>query len=419
MKEYFHNMSFRIRPNDLPLVVTAKAVSFLGDEVATVALMLRLQSSGAGPGAIAILLIANLAPMVLLAGPVGQLVDRYDNRKLLVASSIFQACVCVALTTSASAAVVLPLVAALGAGQAVNGATWQALIPAVVGEQRLARALSLSQAANTVAGIAAPALSGLLTGAFGARVPLLVDAVTFLAVLGAALAMQTRRVVHGRSAERLPGGFGIVRRDPLLRTCIALLALFVLLGSMVNVVDVFLVRETLGASTTWYGISAAGYAVGVLAGALAAGRLTTTPTLARALLGSAALLGLGLVAMGLSPGVAWLCAFGFATGTMNGVLNVATGALVMGNATPSERGRVAAVLGAAVSGTQLAAYAAGGLLAASLGPRGVFVLAGCLALLAPVATGLPLLRAAARHQAQTPSDPDHPLVTIGPDVGSG
>ncbi|HEV7193105.1 MAG TPA: MFS transporter [Jatrophihabitantaceae bacterium] len=394
-------MSFRIRLDDLPLVITAKAVSFLGDELATVALMLRLQSSGAGPGAVAILLIANLAPIVLLAGPVGQLVDRYDNRRLLVISSLVQAGICVALTTSASPIIVLPLVAALGAGQAVNGATWQALIPAVVGEQRLARALSRSQAANTTAGIAAPALSGLLTGTFGARVPLLIDAVTFLAVLGAALLMQTRRAVRGRTSARLPGGLGIVRRAALLRTSIALLALFVLLGSMVNVVDVFLVRETLGASTTWYGISAAGYSIGVLVGALAAGRLTSTTTLARAMLGSAALLGLGLAAMGLAPGVVWLTAFGLAAGAMNGVLSVAAGAMIMGNAAPGERGRVAAVLGAAISGTQLGAYAAGGILAASLGPRGVFVLGGCLAMLAPLVTGRPLLRSAAERARAT------------------
>lgn len=390
-------MSFRVRASDLPLVIGAKAVSFLGDEVATVALMLRLQNAGAGPGAIAILFIANLAPIVLLAGPVGQLVDRYDNRRLLVISSVVQALICVALTTSADPLVVLPLVAALGAGQAVNGATWQALIPAVVGEQRLPRALSLSQAANTLAGIAAPALSGVLTGAFGARVPLLVDAATFLAVLGAALLMQTRRAVIARTAQRLPGGLGIIRRDPLLRTGIALLALFVLLGSMVNVVDVFLVRETLRASTTWYGISAAAYSLGVLLGALAGGRLSSTPTLARALLASSTLLGAGLAAMGLAPTIVWLSVFGLATGAMNGVLNVAAGALIMGNAAAEERGRVGAVLGASVSGTQLAAYAAGGLLATSLGPRGVFVLAGCLAVLAPLVTSQALLRAAARH----------------------
>jgi AAHS family benzoate transporter-like MFS transporter len=161
------------------------------------------------------------------------------------------------------------------------------------------------------------------------------------------------------------------------------------------------VRETLGASTTWYGISAAGYSIGVLVGALAAGRLTSTTTLARAMLGSAALLGLGLAAMGLAPGVVWLTAFGLAAGAMNGVLSVAAGAMIMGNAAPGERGRVAAVLGAAISGTQLGAYAAGGILAASLGPRGVFVLGGCLAMLAPLVTGRPLLRSAAERARAT------------------
>ena len=78
----------------------------------------------------------------------------------------------------------------------------------------------------------------------------------------------------------------------------------------------------------------------------------------------------------------------------------------MGNAAARERGRVGAVLGAAVSGTQLAAYAAGGLLATSLGPRGVFVLAGCLAMVAPLATGLPLLRAAAQHSSCGSRRPD-------------
>ena len=405
MKHYFRNMSFRSRRGgDLPIVVTAKAISFLGDEVAAVALMLRLQSSGAGPAAVAGLLMANLAPIVLLAGPVGRLVDRYDNRRLLVISSLAQAGVCLALSTSANPAVVLPLVALLGAGQAVNGATWQALLPAVVGEERLPRAISTSQAANTVAGIAAPAVSGLLTGTYGARVPLLVDAVTFLAIGAAALMMRTRRVVADRG-EPMPGGLAVVRRDVLLRTVISLLALFVLLGSMVNVVDVFLVRGVLHASTTWYGISAAGYAVGLLAGILAARRLHTTTQFARALLGSAALLGAGLAAMGAAPDVRWLTAIAVLTGSMNGVLNVVAGSLVMGHAAPHERGRVAAVLSAALSGTQLAAFATGGALAGVLGPRGVFVLAGGLALIAPVITGRMLLNAAsARQPAGAPAE---------------
>jgi hypothetical protein len=93
MKHYFRNMSFTSARRDVRLVAAAKSVSWLGDEVALVALTLRLQTDGRGAGAVAALLIANLVPIVLLSGVVGQLVDRYDNRALLVASSLAQAAI--------------------------------------------------------------------------------------------------------------------------------------------------------------------------------------------------------------------------------------------------------------------------------------------------------------------------------------
>ncbi|MDT4910131.1 MAG: hypothetical protein QOI69_3372, partial [Pseudonocardiales bacterium] len=79
-------MSFTSSRRDLWLVVVAKSVSLLGDEVAAVALVLRLQSHGAQPIAIAALLIAAMLPLLLLAGIVGRLVDQYDSRVLLVVS---------------------------------------------------------------------------------------------------------------------------------------------------------------------------------------------------------------------------------------------------------------------------------------------------------------------------------------------
>ncbi len=395
-------MSFR-SSRDLRIVIAAKAVSLLGDEVATVALVLRLQSEGAGAGAVAALLIANLAPIVLLTGVVGRLVDRRDNRSLLLVSSAAQAVVCAALAFTTGTAVPLALVALLGVGQAVNGATWQALLPTLVSAQDLGRAVSRSQAATTLAGIAAPALSGLLVAAYGATVPLLVDAGTFVVVTGAALALHTRRVpgpVGQDDDER--GGLAIVWHNPLLRSTVALLGLFILLGGMVNVVEVFLVRVTLGASTVWYGLSGAAYALGLVAGALAAGRIESAAGHARWFVLACAGLGLGLVGIGLTPGVAVLLVVGAAAGAANGVLNVCTGALVMGTARPDQRGRVGAVLGGVVSGTQLAAYAVGGALASSVSPRVIFVGAGVLGLLAPVVLGGTVVRAARR--AAAPAD---------------
>jgi MFS family permease len=403
MKGYFRNMSFT-SSRDLRLVIGAKAVSLLGDEVATVALVLRLQSHGAGPGAVAALLIANLAPIVLLTGVVGRLVDRRDNRGLLIASSAAQAAVCVVLAFVASTPALLALVALLGAGQAVNGATWQALLPSLVAPADLARAVGRSQAATTLAGVVAPALSGLLVGAYGASVPLLVDAATFVAVTAAAVALRTRRVLEPEAdATRERGGLSIVWRHPLLRTTVVLLGLFVLLGSMVNVVEVFLVRSTLHASTLWYGLTGTGYALGLLTGALLAGRIRDTGAHARWFVAAAAGLGVGLVGMGLAPDVAVLLVICAGAGVANGVLNVCTGSLVMGTARPAERGRVGAVLGGVVSATQLAAYAAGGALAGAVSPRAIFVGAGMLGLLAPVLVGAAVIRAAGRRGEPAPA----------------
>jgi MFS family permease len=106
--------------------------------------------------------------------------------------------------------------------------------------------------------------------------------------------------------------------------------------------------------------------------------------------------------MGLVPAVVVLLPVGFATGIGNGVLNVATGALVMGRAATDERGRVAALLGGITSGTMLTAYAVGGALAGALGPRGMFVLAGALGLLAPAVLGRGVLRALGRPEAGRP-----------------
>lgn len=386
-------MSFTSGRRDLTLVVVAKAVSFLGDEVATVALLLRLQGSGAGAGAVAALLIANLAPIALLSGPVGRLVDRRDNRALLLASSAAQAVVCAVLAFVSGTPAVLALVAVLGVGQAVNGATWQALVPALVPAERLAHAIGRMQMATTSAGMAAPALAGLLVGRYGTRVPLLVDAATFVAVLTAAALLRIRRV-PSPSTDRLRGGVAIVRAVPVLRCAVTLLGTFVLLGAMVNVVEVFLVRESLHASVTWYGLVGAGHAVGLLVGAAGAGRaLPTQLGRARAVGASAGVLGGALVAIGVSPTVGWVLAATLVTGFANGVLNVATGALVMAATAPEERGRVGAVLTGVVSGTQLGALAVGAALAGVLSPRAIFVWGGTLALLAPLLLGRSLTRA--------------------------
>jgi MFS family permease len=393
---------------DVWLSVSARGLSFLGDEVATIALVLRAQHHGAGT--VAALFAANLAPIALLTGPVGRVADRFGTRRLLVTASAVQLGACVGLAFLSALPMVLALVAVLGAGQAVTSSTWQALLPGLVRRDDLPAAIGLGQAAVTAAGIAAPAIGGLLAGRYGVRVPLLIDAASFAAVGGAAMLLRRPRpapagVAAAAVRGRGRGGLAIVRRDPLLRAAIAVLGLFVLLGSMVNVVDVFLVRSVLHASATWYGASAACYMTGVMLGVLASRRLPDYVSQARGIVWSAALLGGGLVAMGLAPSMAWLLAFSVVTGACNGVFSVCNSALIMGAADPAERGRVAAVVGGVVAGMQLGAYAVSGALATVLSPRAVFVLGGLAGASAPLALGAALVRTARRRAvAGLPAD---------------
>ncbi|MGN6609027.1 MAG: MFS transporter, partial [Jatrophihabitans sp.] len=378
-------MSFRLLPRDVRIIALARSVSWLGDELAVTALLLRFQHEGRPATAVAALLVANLLPVVVLAAPAGRLLDRRENRTLLVGSTLAQAVTCLGLAAADGLPAVLALVALLGAGQAVTGGAWQALLPTAASREQLPAAAGLVQAGVTTAGIAAPPLAGLLVGAAGTGLPLLVDAASFVAVAGLALLLRTRRAgACGAGADRT-GAVAIVRADALLATLFVLLGSFVLLSAMVNVADVYLVREVLHASTVAYGVAGSAFAIGMLLGALAAGRARGDALLARLAVVGTTVLAAGLVTSGLAPSVPWLVATGAVIGVGNGVLNVAVAALVMGHAPADQRGRVGALLAGLTSGTALTAFAVGGLLTSALGPRGTFLLAGALGLLVPLA----------------------------------
>ena len=372
------------RNRDFLVATAGRCASRFGDEVAVVALTLRLQSAGARPYLIAVLLAAGLVPMIAAARPAGRVADSVDSRRVLVTATVLQACCCVPLIFTRQAAAMIALVTLLGTGAAFSQATWQALIPRVAGEENIGAATAVQQAAFTFSTILAPAVAGILAGAFGTGVPLALDAVTFGAMAVAALAVRTRRGGTGaagpRGADRpeSAGAWAALRRDPLLAPLIAGLAAFVLLGLMVNVVQVFLVRETMHASAAWYGGLEAVTMVGLAAGVLACGRITTDAGRARAVAAGAALMSLAMLGYGTAPAVLALVPLSVLAGVGNGMVNVCVATLVTTRTEEGMRGRVAAALGAVLNTASVGSLAAGGALAAVLSPRQVYLLAGAL-----------------------------------------
>ena len=147
---------------------------------------------------------------------------------------------------------------------------------------------------------------------------------------------------------------------------------------MTNVVQVFLVRETLHASAAWVGGLEAITMAGLACGVLGCGRITTDAARAWAVAAGAAIMSLAMLAFGLAPAILLLVPLAVLVGAGNGMVNVCAATLVMTRTPEQMRGRVSAALAAVLNAASVASLAAGGALAVVLDPRQVYLLAGGL-----------------------------------------
>jgi len=369
---------------DLAVALAGRMVSTFGDGVALVALTLRLQADGAHPYDVGLLLAAGVIPQLLLARPIGRLVDAHDSRRLLVGGGLVELTATIPLVVLHSVVPIVLLVAVLGAAASTTGATWSALIPRVVGEDQVAKAVSAQQSLNILALVGAPAAGGLLAGAFGSGVPVALDAVTFVVVTLAAAAVRTRRAPErapaGDGSSHGRDGFGILRADPVLAPLVAGVALVLLLVGMVDVVLVYLVRDTLHAGGVWYGVTEASWMAGMVAGSLGAARVGTERGRVRATLAGAAVACAGVAGFAVAPAVGMLVPLSVLGGIGNGYAGACLSTLLMTRTPESARGRVSAASNAIVGGTQGASLLLGGAVALVLSPRAVYAVAGLLGL---------------------------------------
>jgi MFS family permease len=384
---------------DVYLAAGARAVSSCGDLLAATALVLELQGRGLGGFAVAAVLIAAALPPVLLVRWTGRLADRADSRLLLTVAGLAQAGVCLALAFASSAGEMIALVSVLATGLAVTQPCLAALVPSMVAAGDLPRAVALGQTATSAGTMLAPALGGMLLGHFGLRVPLLVDAASYLAIAGAGWLIRTRR--SARTAGTPQAGTGRadgwrLRQDPLLCSVVTLIGAVVAAVSLVNVADVFFVRATLHSTATVYGLLDSVWISATAAGAwLLARRRPADPAMGVALLGALALACLSVAFVAAVPGVGWLVPISVAGGVGNGGINNAASVLVGRRAPAAARGHAFAVLSAVANAATTLGYLAGGLLLTLMPVRAAIASAGLAGLTVTAVFTLPVLHATA------------------------
>lgn len=387
MKDLLHespgNVALLRRHRDLRIVLPARALSTLGDQVTLVVLILWIGEHHA-PLHVTALLTAYALPLFALAPIAGRLVDEYDSRLVLVGASLLQVGASIVIVLSGGFALTIAAVLVLQAGQAVSSPGWAALIPRIVGEENVGPVVGLSQSLGAAAGLAGAAVGGFLYAAVGLHTTLVIDTATFAVLVVAAAGVRTRR---GRRADQpdsatsgvaTMSGWRFVRRDELLRLLVPALCLLVLFAEATNVVKVFLLRESMDATAQTYGIAASAVMLGAIVGPTIAGRVRDDRRRITCAAVSTATVGALTVSVGLAPNALATVPLFLGIGVAVGAINAAIGAITMTRPPEHLRGRVLATLNGGLRGASVIAMTLGGVAGTVLGPRQSFMAAGLM-----------------------------------------
>jgi MFS family permease len=380
-----------------------QGISFVGDFVSTVALVVLIVEVAGSASAVGGILAARLIPT--LASPlVGVFADRLDRRTVLVMSDLARAVLILGVVFARDLVTLYVLVFLMGLARTFFNPTIRAAFPSVVREGDLTRANSLISGTFSVSVTVGPALGGLLVATVGVDAAFLLDAVTYLisAAFLSRIPLPPPQGGEGESFVReLRSGFSYLAgaRVPLAIVVGAFLTILTINATVPA--EVFLAKETFRAGDVGYGLLVSLWGGGMVVGSALMAVLGDRVNLMLFYLLSIFAGALALIGAGLSP--VFVLALGalMTEGVFTGIDNVTTDTILQKRVPDALLGRVFSVRFLSYSAGEALAYPIGGLVVDAIGPRSTYVLAGIATAAAGLIVVLFLAFAPDRYTAQT------------------
>lgn len=394
-----------LRSRNYRLFVAGQSVSLVGtwmQQVAMSWLVYRLTNSAMLLGVVG---FASQIPTFLISPVAGVLADRWDRRRLLIATqalAMFQAAflALVVLTEMVQVWQILLLSLILGVVNALDIPIRQSFVVEMVEHREdLGNAIALNSSMVNGARLIGPSIAGLLVASVGEGICFLLNAISYLAVIVALAAM---RIPHGSRhphprrhiLHELHEGFTYAYEFGPIRSILLLVALVSLVGMPYAVLVPVFAKDILhgGAHTFGFLMTAAGS--GALVGTLYLASRRSVLGLGRVIVTATIFFAAGIVSFALSDNfplsLAALALAGFGAMTLVASCNTVLQTIL----DEDKRGRVMSFFTMAFIGVAPFGSLGAGAMAGIIGPRDTLLLggAGCLAGAAIFARHLPHIR---------------------------
>lgn len=254
-------------------------------------------------------------PTFLLAPFAGVLIDRWDRHRILVVTQILsmvQALLLAMLVLTDTIKIweIISLSLLLGFINTLDQPTRQSfVIDMVESKEDLGNAIALNASMMTVARFVGPAIAGMIIAALGEGICILLNGLSFVAVIASLLAMKItskkKEKRSGTALQILKEGFAYAFGFPPIRSLLLLLALVSLMAMPYMVLMPAIAKDILhgGAHTFGFLVTASG--CGALAGAMYLASRKSVIGLGRVIIIGSALFGSGLIIFSLSR-IFWL-----------------------------------------------------------------------------------------------------------------
>jgi len=326
--------------------------------------------------AVGVVMALQFGPQFLLLPWTGAAADRFDRRKLLMATQAVMGVLALALgllTIAGEARLwhVQVFAFLFGCAAAFDAPARQTFVADLVRDEDLPNAVAWNSTSFNSARMVGPAVAGLCIAAIGTGWAFIANGASFLAVLASLTLLRRGELQSGGRAARRRGGLveGLlyVSRRPDLMTILVMLFVIGTFGFNFSIFIATMAVSVFHASANEYGFLSSFMAVGTVGGALLATR-RNAPRFSLLATGSV-MFGLGCALGAVAPGY-WM--FGAAlvlTGAASMTVTNVSSSLMQLSTEPAMRGRVMALrLAVIAGGTPLGAPIVGWV-ADSLGPR--------------------------------------------------